>query len=210
MTSTGSRSPTGPSADRHSFLHRAIRLSQFSIAWSTLSGLSAVVVGTLAGALSLAGYGLDASADAAASVVLLHRFHTERLAPHRADSLERRAARLVALALILISIYLAVSGIHALATHHAPESTTLGVAIAAASIVILSPLSVAKRRVAATLGSPAMRADSVLTAVAAGLAVGALLGLILDPAFGWWWADSVIALAAVAVLIREAASILTE
>src|SRR5689334_10935018 len=42
------------------YLHRAVRLSQVSIAWSLTSGTCAVVAGIAVGALSLAGYGLDA------------------------------------------------------------------------------------------------------------------------------------------------------
>ena len=198
------------SSDRHAYLHRAIRLSQASIAWGLLSGISAAVVGILVSALSLAGYGLDALADGAASAIILHRFHTERQEPHRADRLERRAARLVAIALLLISLLLGVSAIHALVTHHSPDTTGLGVGIAAASMFILPPLAIAKRRTAIRLASRALRADATLTAVAALLAIGGLLGLVLGPVLGWWWADSMIALAVTAVLVREAWPILRD
>ncbi|MGH2965005.1 MAG: cation transporter [Solirubrobacterales bacterium] len=198
------------SSERRMYVHRAIRLSQASIAWSFVSGISAVAVGVIVGAISLAGYGLDAIADAGASAIILHRFHTERREPHRADTLERRAAHLVAVALVLIGLLLAVSAIHALATHHSPESTVLGLGIAVASLAILPPLAVAKRRTAAQLASTSLRADSMLTGVAALLALGGLLGLVLGPALNWWWADAVIALGAVAVLVREAWSALRE
>jgi divalent metal cation (Fe/Co/Zn/Cd) transporter len=195
-------------AGRGAHLHRAIRLSQVSIAWGLLTGLAAVAVGIVVGGLTLAGYGLDAIADGTASVIVLHRFHTERQEPHRGESLERRASRLVAIALFVISVYLGVSAIRALATHHSPDATALGVAIAVAAMIVLPPLAIAKWRTAAQLGSAALRADGILTAVAAVLAVGAVLGLVLGPAFGWWWADAVIALAVVGVLVREAWSIL--
>jgi divalent metal cation (Fe/Co/Zn/Cd) transporter len=198
------------SAGRELHLHRAIRLSQASIAWGLASGVSAVVVGIITGGLSLAGYGLDALADAGASAIILHRFHTERREPHRAHALERRAARLVAIALAMISALLAGSAIRALATHHAPEVSGLGLGIAVTSMALLPPLAVAKRRTAARLFSAALRADSTLTGVAAVLALGGLLGLVLDPAFGWWWADSVIALLVVAILVREAWSIASD
>jgi divalent metal cation (Fe/Co/Zn/Cd) transporter len=196
------------SADRHAYLHRAIRLSQASIAWSVLSVLSAVAVGIAVGGLSLAGYGFDTVADAAASAVVLHRFHTERQDPSQGNALELRAARLVGIALVIIGVALAVSGVRALATHHSPDRSAFGVGIAVASMVVLPPLALAKRRTAGRLASAALRADGLLTAVAAVLAVGALLGLVLDPAFGWWWADAVIALAMAGVLVREARSIL--
>jgi divalent metal cation (Fe/Co/Zn/Cd) transporter len=202
------QSPSGERLeDRAKHLHRAVRLSQATIAWSLLTGLSAVAVGTIVGGLSLAGYGLNAIADGTASVILLHRFHTERQEPHRGESLERRATRLVAIALFAISAYLGVSAIRALATHHAPDPSALGIAIAVAGLIVLPPLAIAKRRTAARLGSASLGADSILSAVAALLAAGALLSLVLDPALGWWWADAVIALALVGVLAREAWSI---
>ena len=204
------RSGESKSSDRWIHLHRAIRLSQASIAWTLVSGTSAAAVGIVVGGLSLTGYGLDAMADGAASAIILHRFHTERREPHRADALERRAARLVAVALVLIGLLLGISAVHALVTHHSPDATALGVGIAAASMVVLPPLAIAKRRTAARLGSAALRADGMLTAVAALLALGGLLGLVLGPAFGWWWADSVIALTVVAVLVREAWPILSK
>ena len=140
-------------------------------------------------------------------MILLHRFHTERQAPHRGESLERRATRLVAIALLAISAFLGVSAIRALATHHAPDPSALGIAIAVAGMIVLPPLAIAKRRTAGRLGSRSLGADAILTAVAALLAAGALLSLVLNPAFGWWWADAVIALALVGVLAREAWSI---
>jgi hypothetical protein len=199
-----------PATSRERLLHRAIRLSQVSIAWSGLSGCAAIAVGLVVGAISLAGYGLDAAVDALASVVLVHRFHTERHAPHDGERLERRATYVVAVALILSSVFLTGSAIRALATHHAPDATAFGLTLASISMVVLPPLAIAKRRTATRLASAALRGDSTLTAFAALLALGALLGLVLDPAFGWWWADSVIALAVAAVLLREARTIVTD
>jgi divalent metal cation (Fe/Co/Zn/Cd) transporter len=43
----------------------------------------------------------------------------------------------------------------------------------------------------------------VLTAAGAALALVALLGLLLDSAFAWWWADSAAALTIAAFLIVE-------
>jgi divalent metal cation (Fe/Co/Zn/Cd) transporter len=160
--------------DRRAHLHRAVRLSQVTLAWTLLTGLSAIGVGIVVGGLSLAGYGLNAVADGASSAILLHRFHTERQEPHRGESLERRASRIVAIALILISASLGLSAIRALTTHHSPDATALGVAIAVAGMIVLPPLAIAKRRTAASLGSTALGADAVLTAVAAALALGAL------------------------------------
>jgi divalent metal cation (Fe/Co/Zn/Cd) transporter len=79
----------------------------------------------------------------------------------------------------------------------------LGVALLLASAVALPPLALAKFRVASRLGSRALHADSVLTAVAGLLAVISLGSLVLADAFGLWWADAAAALIVAAIVVRE-------
>lgn len=68
---------------------------------------------------------------------------------------------------------------------------------------VLPPLAVAKHRVGSRLGSGALGADSILTAVAALLAVIGLASLALTEAFGLWWADAIAALIVAAIILRE-------
>ncbi len=67
----------------------------------------------------------------------------------------------------------------------------------------LPPLAIAKYRVAAHLGSGALRLDSILTAVAAVLAAISLASLAASNVLGLWWADAVAALIVGAILLRE-------
>ena len=64
----------------------------------------------------------------------------------------------------------------------------------AVTVCVLRPLAYAKRVTAIALGSHALRGDSTLSAIGAGTALFALIGLLLNAAFGWWWADRVVAL----------------
>jgi divalent metal cation (Fe/Co/Zn/Cd) transporter len=86
----------------------------------------------------------------------------------------------------------------------------VGVVIAAASVAVLPPLSLAKRRTADHLGSRALHGDSVLTAMGAVLAAAALLGLAATRVLGWWWADSAVALGIALILGREAVGTLRD
>ena len=72
-----------------------------------------------------------------------------------------------------------------------------------ASLVVLPPLALAKRRVALRLGSVALRNDALLTGAAALLALVALLATVLAETAGLWWADAVGTLIIAAVLARE-------
>jgi divalent metal cation (Fe/Co/Zn/Cd) transporter len=64
-------------------------------------------------------------------------------------------------------------------------------------------LAIAKRRVAAKLGSRAMRADSRQTDICAYLSAILLAGLGLNVLFGWWWADPVAALGMLPIILKE-------
>ena len=72
--------------------------------------------------------------------------------------------------------------------------------------VFLPPIALFKNRVAARLDSGALRADSVLTGVAAVLAGISLLGISAANGLGWWWADAVAALIVAVVILREGGS----
>jgi divalent metal cation (Fe/Co/Zn/Cd) transporter len=67
----------------------------------------------------------------------------------------------------------------------------------------LPPLAVAKYRTAKQLESRALRADAVLTGVAALLAGIGLAALVLSEVLGLTWADAVGALLVAAILARE-------
>lgn len=184
-------------------LRRALRLSALSIVWSGIAGSIAVYAALVSGSLSLLGFGADAVIDSVASMVLIWRFVVEARQPHRAERVERAAERIVGLALIVLALYLAFGALRALAAQAHPETSLASLALLLASAVILPPLASAKYRVAARLGSGALRADSILTAVAAVLAVISLASLAASQAFGLWWADAIAALIVGVIVLRE-------
>jgi divalent metal cation (Fe/Co/Zn/Cd) transporter len=79
----------------------------------------------------------------------------------------------------------------------------VGIVLAALSLLIMPLLARAKRRVAAELGSKALKADSRQTDICAYLSAILLVGLGLNALAGWWWADPVAALIMVPIIGRE-------
>jgi divalent metal cation (Fe/Co/Zn/Cd) transporter len=61
----------------------------------------------------------------------------------------------------------------------------------------------AKKRVAVQLGSRALVADATQSSLCAYLSLIVLIGLLLNALLGWWWADSVAALAMVPIIAKE-------
>jgi divalent metal cation (Fe/Co/Zn/Cd) transporter len=195
---------------RHADLRRAIVLSVVSVVWNGLTGGSAVVIALSTGSLALLGFGFDAAIDSIASVALIWRFAAERDQPHRAESVERIAAAVVGSVLVMLGVYLGFEAVRALASHSPHETSAGAIALLLVSAVVLPPVGIAKRRVAARLGSGALRSDSVLTLVAALLAVVGLVSAVVTVALGLWWADAAGGLIVAIVLVREGAGGLLE
>ncbi|MBO0768893.1 MAG: cation transporter [Solirubrobacterales bacterium] len=185
-------------------LRHALALSWLSVTFGIASGAVSVVTGLLAHSLGVLAAGLAVLADVSGSVVLIWRFRVERHEPDRAARVEARAAAVVAAALGVVSLALVVESVSALIQGSHPGSSLVTVITAAVSILVLVPLAWRKRVTAFRLGSDALKGDSTLSAIGASTAVLALVGLLLFRAFGWWWADRVVALVVAMVAAGEA------
>jgi divalent metal cation (Fe/Co/Zn/Cd) transporter len=182
----------------------ALRLSLITIAWNGLVGVAALAAALVSGSPALAGFALNALLDSSASVVLVWRFRKERVAPAAAAHLERKAVGWIAMAMLLVAVYVGVQAVRALALGSHPKESVFGAVLAALSVVFLPWLGMRKFRVATELRSPSLRGDALLTLAAAALAALTLLALLLNSALGWWWADPLAALLIAFVLGTEA------
>jgi len=193
-------------------LRAGIRVSWVSVAWTVLASSAAVVAGIRAKTLVLIAFGLTGTLDALGSLTIaLHFRHAvarQAISPAR----ERFALRLVSLGLLGVGLFTVVESLRRLITHTHAGRSTFGIAVAAASFVVLTVLSIRKRAVAARIPSRALRADGALSATGASLAIVTLIGTALAQRKGADWVDPtaalVVALAACAVgavaLRREA------
>lgn len=192
-----------PVLGRDKQLGRAVWWCALSVAWAVIAGATALSAGLLAGSVALIGFGADSVVDGSVSGVLVWRFRVERTGADSADAVERRAARLVGSLLVAIGVYLVVAAVVALANHSGPEHTAVGIGLTAASVLILPVLARAKLRLAKQLESPSLRGDGVLSLAGAALAAATLVSLLVEAAFGWWWADAVAALLIAGSVLRE-------
>jgi divalent metal cation (Fe/Co/Zn/Cd) transporter len=62
---------------------------------------------------------------------------------------------------------------------------------------------VAKKRIGAKLNSAATAGEGTQNLICAYLAVGVLVGLLANTAFGLWWLDPIVALGIAGLAIRE-------
>jgi len=188
---------------RRTLLLRGLRLEYLSLGWNGIAGTTAVVIGLSTASSALLGFGLDVAIDSLASLLLVWRFWQEVRGHSSSAQLEQQATRSVGVTLLAAGCYLAAQAAHALLTHAASGTSTVGVSLAILSLCLLPPLAYGKIRLASQLSSGALRGDGVLTAVGACLAAVTLLGLLVNTLLGWWWADPLAALLITAVLLRE-------
>ncbi|HWA83345.1 MAG TPA: cation transporter, partial [Fimbriimonadaceae bacterium] len=113
---------------------------------------------------------------------------------HRLALSERNGLRLVGVCFLVLAASVAFDAVRALLQHERPHESTLGIAVAAISVVSMPFLAAAKRRISGKIESQAMRADARQTDFCAYLAAILLFGLLTYKLFGWWWADPVAAL----------------
>ncbi|MGH8999695.1 MAG: hypothetical protein ACRDY7_09925 [Acidimicrobiia bacterium] len=182
-----------PPVGREAALARARFLNRFTLAWNVAEGVVAISAGVAAASVSLIGFGIDSGIEVSASLVLLWRLHQERRQGCMADY-DRRATRAIALAFLALAAYVWIQAVADLASGSRPDASLVGLAMAALSWLVMPRLARAKRALAPALGSSAVVADAAQTNLCGMLSGVLVVGVGLNAAFGWWWADPVAAL----------------
>ncbi len=116
---------------------------------------------------------------------------------------ERKAARAAGALLFALAVIVCVTAIGSLALHLRPETSRLGIGITLAALIAMPILAQLKRREARRSNNAALAADAVQSATCAYLAVIALAGLALKALFHIAWFDSLAALVAIPLLLKE-------
>lgn len=176
-----------------------------TLAYNVIEAAIALASGAAAESIALVGFGLDSGIEVAAASVLLWRLslETRGVGGERLERAERRVHRFVGVTFLLLALYVTVQAGWTLWTQDAPRESLVGIALAAASLVIMPLVSWGKLRAAHEIGSAALRAEAKETLACSYLSFALLLGLAANAAGGWWWADPLAALAMVPWLIRE-------
>jgi divalent metal cation (Fe/Co/Zn/Cd) transporter len=188
---------------RAAALRRGITLEGVTVGYNTVEGLVAIAAGIAAGSVALTGFGIDSVIEVTSGALLWWRLRAELGLAALGPTVERRAARGAGFLLLALGVYIVTDSVRVLVTGSRPESSPIGIVLTALSLIVMPLLARAKLGVAATLGSRALRADAHETIVCAWLSATTLLGLGLNAALGWWWADPIAALAMLPLIVRE-------
>lgn len=187
--------------ERSRLIEKGLRLEVFSIAWDVIEGVVAVTAGILSGSTTLLGFGFESIIEVTAAGTLYWRLKQELKGAASRREVEQHALKIVAIALFMLAAYVAYDAITKLLAGRAPEISLAGMAMAAAALVVMPFLAVAKRRTVIRPNSKALIADSRETIASTYLSFTVLAGLGLNALFAWWWSDAAAALAMLPYLI---------
>jgi divalent metal cation (Fe/Co/Zn/Cd) transporter len=195
-TTTSSPSPT---AARRAALTRRIRLLvAATITYNVIEAVVALTAGTIASSIALIGFGLDSVIEVASAAAVAWQF-----AGRDPQRRERTALRVIAWSFFTLAAYITVEAVRTLLGATEAERSTVGIVLVAISVVVMPFLSLAQRRAGRELGSASAVADSKQTLLCTYLSAAVLLGLVLNAALGWWWADPAAALVLAVLAVRE-------
>jgi divalent metal cation (Fe/Co/Zn/Cd) transporter len=182
--------------ERH--LLRGRQLEVATLLWNCAGVVVLAFAAVAARSVALAGFGLDSLIEIGASVIVLWE-----LADASRDR-QHRAMRMIGIAFILLSIYLAAQSTAVLILGFRPHHSPVGIAWTAATAVVMFLLARGKAATGAALGNQVLLTEGRITLIDAILATAVLSGLLLNSFLGWWWADPAAGYVLLYYSVREA------
>jgi divalent metal cation (Fe/Co/Zn/Cd) transporter len=189
---------------RARLVRRGFRLEYATLGWNVVGIVVLGLAAFAARSVALAGFGLDSLIEIGASTVVLWELsgqHEER---------QGKALLLIAMAFLALGAYLAVQSTLVLASGFRPQHSPVGMAWTALTAAVMFTLAAGKARAGRALGNPVLSTEGRVTLIDGILAVAVFMGLTLNTAAGWWWADPLAGYVLLYYAFREARAILRE
>lgn len=191
-------------------MRAALGLTYLTLGWMTVEGAASLWLGAVSKSLLLEGFGLDSVVELFSAGVLLWRLRVEaggKASAARVEATERRAARWVGYTLYGLAGFVVCNSAYGLFVSHTRADTresVWGIGIGLVAKIGMPILAGWKLKVAARLGSKALRADAMEAITCGYLSVVLMIGLAVTRLLpGLWWLDSAAALALIPLLIKE-------
>src|SRR5450759_4476076 len=144
-------------------LIRQARLAEsLTILWMVVELVVALAAGIAARSVALTAFGVDSGLELFTALVVLRQLllHTERATDEELDARERQASRLAGWGLYGLIVYIVASSGWSLLTQGRPESSTPGLLLAIAVLLVMPVLWRWRRRLADALHSSSLRGDA--------------------------------------------------
>lgn len=189
----------GPDTDRREVLQRRVRLVVAAIiGYNVIEAIVAITAGTVASSTALVSFGLDSCVEVLSAAAIAWQFSAAD-----PEKREKVALRTVAIAFFALAAYVSVDSVLNLLGSTEPEHSTVGIVLAATSLLVMPFLSWFERRTGRELGSASVVADSKQTLLCTYLSAVLLVGLVVNATLGWSWADPIAGLVIAVIAVKE-------
>lgn len=172
-------------------------LEYVTLGWNVAGIVVLAVAAVSARSVALAGFGLDSLIEIGASTVVIWELSGTD------SGRQRGALRLIGYAFAALGVYLLVQSTVVLASDYHPRHSVPGIIWTAVTAAAMFILAAGKARTGRALENPVLRTEGRVTMVDGILATAVLLGLMLNAALGWWWADPAAGYVLVCYAARE-------
>ena len=187
---------------RHELRRRGFVLEGITLGWNVVGVVVLAIAAVSARSVALGGFGLDSLIEIGASTLVIWELSG-------VDGQRQEVAlKAIGWAFVALSVYLAVQSTIVLAVAHHAGHSPLGIGWTAATAGVMFALAAGKARTGNQLDNPVLRAEGRVTLVDAMLATAVLVGLVLNAALGWWWADPLAGYVILVYGLREALTVL--
>lgn len=184
---------------RRDVLRRRIRLIVAgTMTYNVVEAVVAITAGAVASSTALVAFGLDSIVEVLSAAVVAWQYSARD-----PEARERIALRLIGVSFFALAAYVLIDTGLSVALTREAEPSAIGIVLAAVSLLIMPALSWLERRTGRELGSASAIADSKQTLLCAYLSAALLAGLLLNSLLGWWWVDSLAAVAIAGWAIKE-------
>lgn len=182
-------------------LRRGIALERITLGWNVVGVVVLAIAAIGARSVALAGFGLDSVVEIGASTVVLWEL------TDTSKNRQATALRLIGLAFIVLSLYVAAQSTVVLVNGYHPKHSLLGIGWTGVTAIVMFALAAGKARTGKELRSPVLLLEGRVTFVDGLLATAVLIGLVLNATFHAWWADPLAGYVIVFYGIKESIAI---
>ena len=179
---------------------KVLWLQSVTLAWMLVELGVSIYAAVTAHSPAMMAFGSDSLVELLSAVVMLLQW-----SPKISIS-ESKAHRASAVLLFVLAFVVGLIALGSLFLHLRPDTSRSGIGITIAALIAMPILAILKRREAHLSKNVALAADAVQSATCAYIALITLAGLAVNAAFHIPWFDSLAALVAIPILIKEGRS----
>lgn len=179
-------------------LHQGLLLEDTTLIWNVFECLLVLYAGITAHSVAMTGFGIDSIIEIFASVVVIWQLKAIN------KKNEKLAENLIAIAFILLALYIGSQSVLSLVHHNHPLPSVLGMFSLLATMGGMFTLAYLKNKVGKQLQNTVLMRESRVTYIDGLLAASVLVGIVLETFAGIWWADSLAGFVLVFYSLQEA------